>query len=153
MPLAPGTWGSMLGLAWMVALLLPSNPFLFLGGTVLLLALAVPVCSCAEQLLARKDPPSVVLDEVASVPLVFVFWFLGEMAARGSFPGIEVLVEGKGPVLVLGGFGLFRLLDALKPPPIGICQKLPRGWGVVADDVVAGLLGGLVVGLLGGWWR
>ena len=149
LPLAPGTWGSLLGLGWTALLLVPGNAILFLAGTVLLLALAVPICGRAEQWLERKDPPSVVLDEIASVPLVFVFWLMLESASQGRFPTIGILVEGTGPALVLGGFVLFRLLDALKPPPIGVCQRLAGGWGVVADDVVAALITGLAIAVLG----
>jgi phosphatidylglycerophosphatase A len=152
LPLAPGTWGSLLGLGWTALLLLPGSGVLFLAGTALLLALAVPICGRAEQWLERKDPPSVVLDEIASVPLVFVFWLLLESASRGKFPTIGILAEGTGPVVVLGGFVLFRILDAIKPPPIGVCQRLAGGWGVVADDVVAGLITGFAVAAASRWW-
>jgi len=44
--------------------------------------------------------------------------------------------------LLLAGaaFLLFRMLDVIKPPPIGSLQRLPRGWGILADDLAAGVV-------------
>jgi phosphatidylglycerophosphatase A len=51
----------------------------------------------------------------------------------------------------LGGagiaFALFRVLDIWKPPPIGRAQDLPGGWGVMADDLLAGAAAALLAGL------
>jgi phosphatidylglycerophosphatase A len=40
------------------------------------------------------------------------------------------------PALILVGFVLFRMLDVLKPPPADASQKLPLGWGILADDLI-----------------
>ena len=45
------------------------------------------------------------------------------------------------------GFVLFRVFDIWKPPPIGWLQKLPRGWGIVADDLAAGVVANLLIRL------
>jgi phosphatidylglycerophosphatase A len=79
--------------------------------------------SVVARQLASKDPQVVVIDEVAGflvtmVPMRIVSW-----------------------QAVLSGFVLFRLLDSLKPWPIRLAEKLPGGWGIVLDDVVAGVFG------------
>lgn len=72
-----------------------------------------------EQLTGKVDPSIIVIDEVAGQWLALV---------------------GCGPVLwqFAAGFFLFRLLDIFKPGPINRAQALPRGWGVMADDLLAG---------------
>jgi phosphatidylglycerophosphatase A len=50
--------------------------------------------------------------------------------------------------VIIAGFLLFRLLDVFKPFPAGRSQTLPYGWGVMADDVVSGLYGAVLLRLL-----
>ena len=50
----------------------------------------------------------------------------------------------------MAAFALFHVLDIGKPGPLGALQHLPRGWGIVMDDVAAGLMTGLI--LLGAAW-
>jgi len=83
--------------------------------------------SVVARQLASKDPQVVVIDEVAGflvtmVPVRIVSW-----------------------QAVLAGFVLFRVLDSLKPWPIRLAEKLPGGWGIVLDDVVAGVFGAAVM--------
>ncbi len=72
-----------------------------------------------ERTTETSDPSIVVIDEVA---------------------GMWLALLGCGPVLwqFAAGFILFRLLDIFKPGPIGWAQSLPRGWGIMADDLLAG---------------
>lgn len=76
--------------------------------------------------------------------------------AWGPDPGPVVIDEFVGfyvtvaflplsPGLGVAGFFIFRLLDILKPPPVRASEKLPRGWGVVMDDVIAGIYGNLLI--------
>jgi phosphatidylglycerophosphatase A len=145
LPAAPGTWGSVLGVIWFGLLILTGSLTVFIAGTAISIGLAVPLCTRAERILRRHDPGSVVLDEIVAVPLCYAGWLTLEWLAQGSFPSWTVFFKGGGLGLTLAGFALFRLLDALKPPPIGMCQRLPAGWGVVADDLMAALLTGLIV--------
>ena len=81
----------------------------------------------------------------------------GEMERKwGRDPGRVVIDEGMGFLLTVAflphgfwtavlGFLLFRLLDILKPAPIRRVERLPGGWGIVADDVMAGLYGNAVL--------
>ncbi len=117
---APGTIGGLWGLplAWAVGLLPGENAQLL---AIVLLGLAsVAICSAAARALGgSKDPQSIVLDEIAALPIVF----LG--------------VEPAGPAVWLAGWLLFRLFDITKPMPICLFERLPGGWGIMADDWAA----------------
>lgn len=143
---APGTWGSLVGVAWTLALLVPGSPMIYGLGALLGVALAIPACGFAEMELGQQDPPSVVLDEVVAMPLAFG----GHVALWAwSGAGVPGVSTWQAWILhVLAAFGLFRLLDIWKPWPIGLLQRLPGGWGVVLDDVAAGVGAGLLL-LLG----
>ena len=84
----------------------------------------------------KKDPKEVIIDEVAGT------W----IAMFGLPSGFSL------PALFL-----FRILDILKPFPVNASEKLPGGWGIMADDIVAGLLANIILTVIrwlyfgGGW--
>jgi phosphatidylglycerophosphatase A len=134
----PGTWGSLVGLALSYPLL--KLPVLAQAAIAVALAiLAVPVCAAGERILGRKDPGSVVFDEIVAMPLVFLpasaYW-------HSQPPPNDVHVAW--PVWV-AGFLLFRVLDIWKPWPIRSLQNLHGGLGVVVDDIAAALIAGGVL--------
>lgn len=145
---APGTWGSLVGVAWVLVLVSTGNPWAYWLGTVAAAAVAIPWCTEAERLLGEQDPPSVVLDEVVAMPLAFgghvVLWTL----SGAGVPSWATL-RGWWPYLA-AAFVLFRILDIAKPWPIRPLQGLPGGWGIVLDDIAAGILAGAL--LLAGTW-
>lgn len=143
-PVAPGTFGTLLGFPWTFLLLATGSLFLFLLGTLLGIAGAIWVCGEAELILGRKDDPSIVLDEIVAVPVAFFGWFLVWHQAAGFWPGPGVMVLNFNWIFSLGVFALFRFFDIAKPWPIGRTQDLWGGLGVVADDVAAGLAAGIV---------
>lgn len=120
-PLVPGTYGSLAGLA--VALLLPASSWhLGIGvGVVVASALTVLLGPGAIRAAGRKDPQQVVMDEVAGMMLALL------------------LVPGPSPMEAGCGFLFFRAFDILKPPPARQLERLPAGWGILLDDLVAGL--------------
>lgn len=134
-PRAPGTFGSLLGLAWTALLLAPGNPTLFLLGSLAGIAVAIPVCSRAETLTGQHDPGSVVLDEIVALPICFAT-LLATHARTADFPDLLTFVRHNPwtPLLV---FAAFRFFDVAKPWPVRQSQRLPHGWGVVADDLLA----------------
>lgn len=134
---APGTWGSLVGLAWFALLLLPGHPVFFWAGLLLAAALAVPLCTFAEQHLGETDPGRVVLDEIVAIPVCFVPWVLSQAQLLGHFPDLSTFLRLAPPWLIPAGFAAFRLFDIWKPFPIRQVQHLPRGWGIVADDLLA----------------
>lgn len=143
---APGTWGSMVGVGWTLALLVPGSPVIYGLGALLGVALAIPACGFAETELGQQDPPSVVLDEVVAMPLAFGGHVALWAWSGAGVPGVSTWQAWS--LHVLAAFGLFRLLDIWKPWPIRLLQRLPGGWGVVLDDVAAGVGAGLLL-LLG----
>lgn len=136
-PVAPGTFGSVLGLGWFALLLLPGNLWGFIGGTLAGLAISVWLCGAAEKILGQTDPGSVVWDEISAIPLCFAAWVGVLCAHTGTLPPPGYFFASRHLWLTLGIFGAFRLFDVWKPWPVRQSQKLPGGWGVTVDDVLA----------------
>ncbi len=128
-PYAPGTMGSLLGVL-LVYFLLPQH----FGLQFLLLAVVFVVAVVTSQWLAEaegaKDPSVVVIDEIAG-QLVTFLWV--PFAALGSFK------------VLLAGFLIFRAFDIWKPWPIRKAENLPGGWGIVLDDVLAGIYANIIL--------
>lgn len=138
-PVAPGTAGTAasLPLVWLLAQLpTPAlfNPWLW-AATALLFYPAVLSATAVERALGKHDPGFVVVDET-----------LGTLLTMAFLPA-AALHDWRAYV---AAFFLFRLLDVWKPGVIGRSQSLHEGWGIVMDDVLAGLLGGAI---LGAAWR
>lgn len=151
LPLAPGTWGSIVGVliyllfgwfedsfaatfnangwtaaqiaAWVHAV----NLILFLAFCLL----GIWAANRATILFGKKDPQEAVVDEIVGQLIVFLFvpfdthWYF-----------------------VLSGFVLFRIFDIWKPYPIDSLQNLPAGIGVCADDILAGVYGGTCLSII-----
>jgi len=151
-PFAPGTWGSAegLGLGFLALRVLwpaasPAAGFLISCIVGLVVgALGVVVGTPVEALAGVRDPGPIVIDEVAGQILAFA-------PASLLRPG---LASGVIPWwLVFGAsFLLFRLFDIWKPGPIRKLQRLPGGWGIVADDVAAGIVAGAITYGIGRAW-
>jgi len=128
-PLAPGTAGT-LGAVPLYLLIRPAGPWAVGLAAVLLAAIGVWAASVVVSDTGQKDPQQIVIDEVAGVLLTFT-------AASPNWQG------------TCAGFVLFRLFDQFKPWPARDCERrLPGGWGVVMDDMAAGLWGALGLVLL-----
>lgn len=136
---APGTWGSLAGLLYFTVAFAGAGVFLNLIVTALGAYLAVGICGEAEVRMGEKDPGEVVLDEVIAMPLCFLGWQM----LPSAWPNW---------IIFMAGFALFRLFDIVKPFGIRRLQRLPGGWGVVADDVAAALLACVVLHGAGWWW-
>jgi phosphatidylglycerophosphatase A len=136
-PVAPGTFGSVIGLGWLALLLLTGNLWLFLAGSIAGLLLSVWVCGVGEKILKQKDPGSVVFDEIAAIPFCFTGWIAILMWKTGSFPAPENFFSRQQWLPTLGVFAAFRFFDVLKPWPVRQSQSLPGGWGVTIDDALA----------------
>jgi len=147
LPAAPGTFGSILGIAWFALLLLSGNLWVILGGTIFLALIAVPICTAAEKILSQRDPGCVVLDEIAAIPLCFWFWSINFFQKNHSLPTAHDFFATHWPLIILV-FVAFRLFDIWKPWPVGQSQSLPSGWGVVVDDLLAALYVNMLVAVL-----
>ena len=125
-PIAPGTAGSAVGVVLVVGLarlhLERAWPSIILGGVSLLLfGLGVWAGGEAEKFFGRVDPGPVVIDEVMGQMLTFL------------------LVPHATWKWLLGGFLLYRAFDMVRPFPARQAERIPRGWGIMIDDAVAGL--------------
>jgi phosphatidylglycerophosphatase A len=125
-PVAPGTCGSIVGLAVFYAVRHRGSMSLEAAAVVLLVAVGVWSAAEAERHFGRVDPGPVVIDEVVGMLITLAF--------------VPVNVAG-----AIVGFLVFRFLDVVKPWPARRLERLPGGWGIVFDDVMAGLYGNLAM--------
>ena len=144
-PVAPGTFGSLLGVLWFGLLLLTSHLWLFAVGTIAGLALSVWLCGVAEKTLRQKDPGSVVLDEITALPVSFFAWVTIVLWQTGSLPSFAYFLSARTWPLTLGVVVASRFFDVAKPWPVHQSQSLPGGWGITVDDVLAAVYVNLVV--------
>ena len=138
-PFAPGTFGSAAGVLWLFVLLAAGNFWIYAAGLLFGIALSIWLCGAAERILQQTDPSSVVLDEIAAMPLCFVVWIASDWFRRGHLPAPESFFDSQNWVRTVIIFGFFRFFDILKPWPVRQSQKLPGGWGVTVDDLLAAI--------------
>ena len=128
-PFIPGVYGAILGTGF--ALLINSLPIILkIIISLVLTVVSIPLCSRAEKVLNQgKDPQKVVIDEVVGVQFASIWFNLFQKLTIFSF-NIPLWL------LLLLIYGFF---DALEPFPIKRIEKLFGGWGIVLDDIMAGL--------------
>ena len=126
-PVAPGTCGTIVAipLAWALA---PLLPWQFILVTAAVTAVAIWAAHRADLAWGSHDSQRIVIDEVAGYLVTMTF------VSRTSGVALGI------------GFIVFRAFDILKPPPVRwLDENLPGGWGVVLDDVAAGVMGAAVM--------
>lgn len=136
-PYAPGTFGSVGGLVWFAILISSASEIVLWAGIALGVVVSVGLGGSVERLLQRKDPRSVVIDEVIAVPLCFAGWAAMIWHRDGNAPELEHFFGEDGWWKSLGIIAAFRVFDIWKPWPLREIQNLPAGWGLTADDVLA----------------
>ena len=136
LPGAPGTFGSLPPMIIFTILSLSSLSWTIASAVMAVLVIAgVFVCvKFGPEVITKTgkdDPGEIVADEFAGQALTFV--------------GIGSIAGGKIWPAAIIGFVLFRIFDIFKPWPIGKLEKLPKGWGVAADDLMAGVYANIVL--------
>lgn len=149
LPIAPGTYGSLLAVGFYAFLASTFAPFRYsaapgsaepaiaaihaviLVSFLLFMLLGIWAASRSIELLGNSDPSEAVVDEVIGQLIVFLF-----IPFTSSW------------YLIAAGFLLFRLFDIWKPYPIDDLQNLPGGIGVCADDMLAGVYAGVCVSII-----
>ena len=129
-PLAPGTFGSIF--AWFVFIIM-SHFVDMLIYTICIVFIAIWVCEKASVNLIQKDHKSIVIDELAGmwVALVPVIYFASDQLERIIYACLALL--------------FFRVFDILKPFPISYFdKKYKNGFGIVLDDLIAGIFSGIL---------
>lgn len=125
-PFAPGTAGTVVGIGffWCFS---KFSPLLYLATVIAFIFLAAWIADGAEKILQQKDARPIVIDEIAGM-LVTMLWIPFSVINAGI------------------GFFLFRLFDIVKPFPAGwFDRKISGGWGIVLDDVMAGIYANLIL--------
>ncbi|MDI6791515.1 MAG: phosphatidylglycerophosphatase A [bacterium] len=119
-PFASGTVGSVVGILLYLCFNLPGSRLYLLSLAICLIG-GIWICSRAEEIYNEKDSSLIVWDEVT---------------------GYLVAMFGLAPTLsnIMIAFVIFRIMDIVKPYPIHLTERLPGGWGIMLDDVLAGLL-------------
>jgi phosphatidylglycerophosphatase A len=136
LPIAPGTWGSLapcavfLLLAWALGGRAGGSAVLLVAAVMAAVAIlssvgCVALGKFAERTFGRKDSPHCVIDEYAGQAVTLL--------------GLPLAAAGRIYLPAAAAFVAFRVMDILKPPPARWMEKLPFGWGVLLDDVVAGV--------------
>ena len=127
-PVAPGTVGTLAAIP-LYLLLSRLSPLIYLAVLLLILPLSFLSAGAAEDIFGQKDSSFIVIDEM-----------VGFLAAMFLVPS--------GWVYLAVGFLLFRFFDIVKPFPANVAENLGGGFGVVMDDVVAGLYSNISIQLL-----
>ena len=140
-PFAPGTWGSLMALpiACIAFLFFQQDTAYVIISILILLFLALGTMAADRYMAANKvhDAKEIVIDEVIGQLITLL------MAA--PFIGPEFHNTIQGIIMILSCFVLFRFFDILKPWPVSWAdQKLHNGFGVMLDDVFAGIYAGIV---------
>ena len=129
-PLAPGTVGSIFG--WIIFIVL-SHYIEMIFATVLIIFLSIYVSNLATKDLVNKDHKSIVIDEMAGIWLAMipVIYIASSQYERTLYAVLTLI--------------FFRLFDILKPYPISYIDKnFKGGFGIVLDDLIAGVFAGIL---------
>jgi phosphatidylglycerophosphatase A len=124
-PIAPGTAGTLLSIP--IYLVLSRIPFpLYELTLVTFFFLSSWISDQAQRYWGKKDDPRIVIDEMMGF-LITMLWL------------------PKTTLFIVLGFFLFRFFDIVKPPPIRILERVKGGYGVVLDDVLAGIYANIIL--------
>ena len=146
-----GTYGSLLGIGYYFLLRQMGRPINYIGLTALGILATVWIAGHAEKILCRKDPQEIVLDEISCFPVAMSGSeiVLGQFTANGAFTNRPLLFFGNLAVV----FVVYRILDIFKPSFLGRAEHLPGGWGIVLDDLLAGICTAVIsIALLLSWF-
>ena len=128
-PFAPGTFGSLVGIFLCFILSKTSVPAAILC-IIIFIIFSIWIANDAEKILNKKDPGSIVIDEIAGMAVTLI--------------GLPFNV-----FYVTSGFIIFRVLDITKPFPIRYIEKrISGGAGVVLDDIAAGAIANVILRLI-----
>lgn len=123
---APGTWASLITLP-LAFFLNQTSPTLYMIFTFVVVLVGIISSQAYENRVGEHDNSEIVIDEVAG-QLITLVWIPNTIS------------------FYLGGFLLFRLFDIWKPGPIGLLdRKVKGGAGVMADDILAGIVSGIIL--------
>jgi phosphatidylglycerophosphatase A len=167
LPKAPGTWGSLAGVLLTLAIEAAifsrafspefwihhsyevAYPLVFPFCCLLIAAIGVGTSSRVAAYTGGKDPQFVVVDEVSGQMLALLLGVpdAGSSSTWRIFTPLQVFGISLDWQIPVAAFLLFRLFDIWKPWPIRKLEKLPGGWGIMADDWLAGIYAAILLRL------
>lgn len=127
-PIAPGTFTSLLIVLLYRFYLVRLDWPIYLALLLIIFFLGVYVSTRFARELNKEDPQIIVIDEV-----------LGQM--------IPLFLMKPDCLLLAAAFVLFRFFDIIKPFPVNKAEQFPQGWGIMMDDLVAGLYAGIIINI------
>lgn len=139
LPLIPGTYGSIAGL--FIYLFLRQNLFILVSlHSIIALLGFLFAGDVAARLFKRRDPRQIVIDEINGMLVSFI----------GLPTSVSISIAGitTDKFILIAGFVIFRILDALKPYPANLLHKLHGSLGIMGDDIVAGVYTNLILRLI-----
>jgi phosphatidylglycerophosphatase A len=128
-PAAPGTVGAAAAVPLFLLLRRAGSAWLELAVCALIVVAGAWSARLTEEALGVEDPGPVVIDEVVGMLVSLLF-------LPGTWP------------VIAAAFVAFRVFDIVKPWPAGRLEHVPGGWGVMADDVMAGVYANLTIQIL-----
>lgn len=149
---APGTWGSLPPCAVVFLMAIAGIGTWYIQAALLaMIALSSAACIAlgpwAERKYQTKDPGVVVADEVAGMSVALLLIPLAPWG-NGAEAGDPAQAQFWAAVLTVGAaFFLFRIFDIIKVPPANLMEQFPGGWGILLDDLLAGLYANIVLQL------
>ena len=129
-PVASGTVMSIIAVPLAMMIALHGGGIILVAASLLAFAVGIWASGAHVRATGREDPPECVIDELAGQWLA-----CAGICFTPTYPRITAFVLA---------FLLFRLFDILKPWPISAAEKLPCGMGVMADDMLAGLVAAII---------
>ena len=121
LPFAPGTWGSVFAILLWWVLLKDLNTYIFGAIIIIFLLIGIVVSNIIIDQSGDHDPSHIIIDELV-----------------GQWLALFLIPDGFFNIAI--SFILFRFFDIIKPWPIRLIEKLPKGLGVMSDDLTAGLI-------------
>jgi phosphatidylglycerophosphatase A len=135
LPIAPGTWGSLATIPIAHVIVLSQGIWGLVGFALAVAVVGTHASGETARLRGVKDPSEVVVDEVAGQAIALI-------PVYALIPADAVALR-IGTILL--AFLLFRILDVWKPGPIGWLERLPGGYGIMADDLLGGAVAALMI--------
>ena len=124
LPIMPGTFASIAGL--FLYLIIRNNLYIYLALTAIFIVLGFAVSGKAQELFKKTDPKEIVIDELCGILIVYILV---------PFSIFNVII----------GFIIFRLIDILKVYPLSRLERLKKGWGIMLDDIAAGIFTNIIL--------
>ncbi len=126
-PIAPGTLASLITtiVVFLFNYLFSPDPIVMISAIVIIFFAGIVPARIAEEHYGQKDPHAIVIDEVP-----------GQMISLLFLPAV---LSTKSIAAYIAGFFIFRFFDILKPPPVKQADRIKGGFGIMFDDILAGL--------------